>query len=65
MAASRVLLATYPEAGGELCDGEPVEVTVIHALVEDCDHLRAALDAYRSYLVVDRPRNPDQLGRPF
>jgi hypothetical protein len=65
LTASRTLLATYPEAGRELCDGEPIEVTVVRALVEDCDHLLAALDDCRSHLVVDRPRNPDQLGWPF
>jgi ABC-type transport system involved in cytochrome bd biosynthesis fused ATPase/permease subunit len=63
--ASRVLLSTYPEAGRERCHGEPREVAVVRALVEDCDHLLAALDDYRSHLVVDRSRNPDQLGWPF
>jgi len=65
LSASRALLATYPEVGREFCDGEPVEVTVTRALVEDCDHLLATLDDYRSHLVVERPRNPDQLGWPF
>jgi hypothetical protein len=65
LTSSRTLLAIYPEAGRELCDGEPTEVTAARALVEDCDHLLAALDDYRSHLVVDRPRNPDQLGWPF
>lgn len=63
--ASRALLSTYPEAGRERCHGEPSEVTVVRALIEDCDHLLAALDDYRSHLVVERPRNPDQLGWPF
>jgi hypothetical protein len=40
-------------------------VTVARALVEDCDHLLAALDDYWSHLVVERPRNPDQLDWPF
>jgi hypothetical protein len=65
LTSSRALLATYPEAGRELCDGEPIEVTVVRALVEDCDHLLAALDDYRSHLVIDRPTNPEQLGWPF
>ena len=63
--ASRALLATYPEAGRERYDGEPVEVTVVRALIDDCDHLLAALDDYRAHLVVELPRNPDQLGWPF
>ena len=65
LTSSRALLATYPEAGRELCDGEPIEVTMVRALVEDCDHLLAALDDYRSHLVIDRPTNPEQLGWPF
>ncbi len=63
--ASRALLATYPEAGRELCDGEPADVAVVRAFVEDCDHLLAALDDYRSHLVAEHPGNPDQLGWPF
>jgi hypothetical protein len=63
--ASRALLATYPEAGRELCDGEPVEVTVVRALIDDCDHLLAALEDYRAHLVIELPRNPDQLAWPF
>jgi hypothetical protein len=62
---SRTLLAIYPEAGREIYDGEPVEVTAARALIDDCDHLLAALDDYRSHLVVDRLGNPDQLGWPF
>lgn len=65
LTSSRALLATYPEVGREFCNGEPVEVTVTRALVEDCDHLLAALDDYRSHLVIEHPRNPDQLGWPF
>jgi chloramphenicol 3-O-phosphotransferase len=65
MTASRALLATYPETGRELHDGEPIEVTVARALLDDCDRLLATLDDYRSHLVVDRPRNPDQLDFPF
>jgi len=65
MTASRALLATYPEAGRELYDREPIELTVVRALVDDCDHLLATLDDYRSHLVVERPRNPDQLDLPF
>jgi hypothetical protein len=65
MTASRALLATYPEADRELDDGEPMEVTVVRALLDDCDHLLATLDDYRSHLVVERPRNPDQLDFPF
>jgi len=56
--SSRALLATYPEAGRELCDGEPIEVTVVRALVEDCDHLLAALDDYRSHLSSTVPQIP-------
>lgn len=63
--ASRALLSTYPEAGRERCHGEPSDVAVIRGLVEGCDHLLAALDDYRSHLVVERSTNPDQLGWPF
>jgi hypothetical protein len=65
MTASRALLATYPEAGRERYDREPIELTVVRALVDDCDHLLATLDDYRSHLVVERPKNPDQLDLPF
>jgi len=65
MTASRALLATYPEAGRELDDGEPIGLTVVRALLDDCDQLLATLDDYRSHLVVERPRNPDQLDLPF
>jgi hypothetical protein len=44
--------------------GEPIELTVVH-VVDDCDQLLATLDDYRSHLVVERPRNPDQLDSPF
>ena len=63
--ASRALLAIYPDAGREVYDGEPTEVTVVRALVKDCDQLLAVLDDYRAHLVVELPRNPDQLGWPF
>jgi hypothetical protein len=46
-------------------DGEHIKVTVVRALLDDCDHLLATLDDYRSHLVVERPRNPDQLDLPF
>jgi hypothetical protein len=65
MTASRALLATYPEADRERYDREPIELTAVRALVDDCDHLLATLDDYRSHLVVERPRNPDQLDLPF
>jgi hypothetical protein len=65
MTASRALLTTYPEADRELYDGEPLALTVVRALLDDCDRLLATLDDYRSHLVVERPRNPDQLDLPF
>jgi hypothetical protein len=65
MTASRALLATYPEADRELYDGESLALTVVRALLDDCDRLLATLDDYRSHLVVERPRNPDQLDLPF
>ena len=42
-----------------------MEVTVVRALLDGCDHLLATLDDYRSHLVAERPRNPDQLNLPF
>lgn len=65
VAATRALVAIYPDIQRNLHDGEPAAVTIARHLLGDCDHLLAALADYRSQLITPPPKNPNQLDWPF
>lgn len=65
VSATRVLVATFPELHRELRHGEPIAVATARALIENCDRLLAAIDDYRSHVVVKPANDPDQLDWPF
>ena len=65
VSAARALVAVYPDVHRERLPDEPIQVTTARSLVDDCEHLLAAIDDYRAQLITGAPKNPEQLDWPF
>ena len=60
----RTLVAIHPDVHRERNPGDPL-LTAARSLLDDCEHLLAAIDAYRTQFVDGVPKNPEQLDWSF